>query len=59
MAAMLDHALPVVCTVRVVYAYMAREEGDLTLNKDGGWWKGSLLPDYIYGSFPSNFVEIL
>ncbi|KAF9570881.1 cytokinesis protein 3 [Mortierella alpina] len=47
---------------------MAREEGDLTLNKgdiirvhdnDGGWWKGSLLPDYIYGSFPSNFVEIL
>ncbi|CAO3567322.1 unnamed protein product [Mortierella alpina] len=68
MAAFLDHALPVVCTVRVVYAYMAREEGDLTLNKgdiirvhdnDGGWWKGSLLPDYIYGSFPSNFVEIL
>ncbi|KAG0049415.1 cytokinesis protein 3 [Gryganskiella cystojenkinii] len=60
--------LPVICTVRVIYAFMAREEGDLSLNKgdiirvhdnDGGWWKGSLLPGLVFGSFPSNFVEII
>ncbi|KAF9133572.1 cytokinesis protein 3 [Linnemannia schmuckeri] len=28
-------------------------------DNEGGWWKGSLLPDYIFGSFPSNFVEII
>ncbi|KAF9133616.1 cytokinesis protein 3 [Mortierella sp. 14UC] len=55
----MDRNLPVICTVKVVYAYLAREEGDLTLNKEGGWWKGSLLPDYIVGTFPSNFVEII
>ncbi|KAF8945544.1 cytokinesis protein 3 [Haplosporangium gracile] len=65
----MDHnSLPIICTVKVVYAYLAREEGDLTLEKgdiikvhdnEGGWWKGSLLPDYIFGSFPSNFVEII
>ncbi|KAF8935121.1 hypothetical protein BGZ58_005245 [Dissophora ornata] len=65
---MFEQVLPVVCTVRVIYAYMAREEDDLTLNKgdiikvhdnDGGWWKGTLVPDGIYGNFPSNFVELM
>ncbi|KAG0308445.1 cytokinesis protein 3 [Dissophora globulifera] len=51
-----------------MYAFMAREEGDLTLNKgdlikvhdnEGGWWTGTLVPDGILGVFPSNFVEIL
>ncbi|KAI7828647.1 hypothetical protein BC939DRAFT_62283 [Gamsiella multidivaricata] len=28
-------------------------------DNDGGWWKGTLLPDGIYGTFPSNFVEVL
>ncbi|KAG0006906.1 cytokinesis protein 3 [Modicella reniformis] len=65
---MTDHSIPVVCTVRVMYAFTAKEEGDLTLNKgdiiqvhdnDGGWWKGTLLPDGDYGIFPSNFVEVI
>ncbi|KAI1312634.1 cytokinesis protein 3 [Mortierella claussenii] len=64
----MDHVLPVVCTVKAIHAFMAKEEGDLTLNKGdiikvhdsgGGWWKGTLLPDGIYGSFPSNFVELI
>ncbi|KAF9933034.1 cytokinesis protein 3 [Linnemannia zychae] len=64
----MDPYLPVICTVKVIYAYLAREEGDLTLRKgdiikvhdnEGGWWRGSLLPDYIVGNFPSNFVEIM
>ncbi|KAK5822616.1 hypothetical protein F5H01DRAFT_410872 [Linnemannia elongata] len=65
----MDHSsLPVVCTVKVVYAFLAKEEGDLTLQKgdiikvhdnEGGWWKGSLLPENTFGSFPSNFVEII
>ncbi|ORY99527.1 hypothetical protein BCR41DRAFT_217928 [Lobosporangium transversale] len=64
----MEHGLPVVCTVRVIYAFTAKEEGDLTINKgdiikvhdnDGGWWKGTLLPDGIYGNFPSNFVEVI
>lgn len=29
----MDHSLPVVFTVKAVYAYMARESGDLTLTK--------------------------
>lgn len=24
---------------------------------DGGWWKGTLVHNNTYGSFPSNFVE--
>ncbi|KAF9109980.1 cytokinesis protein 3 [Mortierella sp. AM989] len=64
----MDHSLPVICTVKVIYAFMAREEGDLNMNKgdiikvhdnDGGWWKGTLVPDGIYGTFPSNFVELI
>ncbi|KAF9415133.1 cytokinesis protein 3 [Podila epigama] len=54
-----DHTLPVVCTVKAIYAYMAKEEGDLSLNKDGGWWKGTLVHNRNYGSFPSNFVETI
>ncbi|KAG0077384.1 cytokinesis protein 3, partial [Podila epicladia] len=53
----MDNSLPVVFTVKAVYAYTARESGDLTLSKDGGWWKGSLIHNNAYGSFPSNFVE--
>ncbi|KAG0027722.1 hypothetical protein BGZ81_005332 [Podila clonocystis] len=62
----MDHSLPVIFTVRAVYAFMPRESGDLTLSKgdiikvhdnDGGWWKGSLVHNHAYGSFPSNFVE--
>jgi len=29
----MDHTLPVVCTVKAIYAFTAKEEGDLTLNK--------------------------
>ncbi|GJJ78170.1 hypothetical protein EMPS_10529 [Entomortierella parvispora] len=65
---MQNHGLPVLCTVRVVYAFLAKEDGDLNLNKgdiikvhdnEGGWWKGTLLSSQTYGSFPSNFVEIV
>ncbi|KAF9396274.1 cytokinesis protein 3 [Mortierella sp. AD011] len=46
---------------------MAREEGDLSLNKgdiikvhdnEGGWWTGTL-SNGGYGTFPSNFVQLI
>ncbi|KAG0348571.1 cytokinesis protein 3 [Podila humilis] len=54
---MQGHNVPVVCTVKAVYAFAAKESGDLTLRKDGGWWKGTLVHNNAYGSFPSNFVQ--
>ncbi len=54
--------------LRALYDYVAEQEGDISFeagdlitvaSSQDDWWYGTRDRDGLYGSFPSNFVEVI